>query len=37
MEKEGGFFMRQIGVWEHCEGLAEQVTRMAEGAALVRA
>lgn len=29
--------MRQIGVWEHCEGLAEQVSRMAEGTALVRA
>lgn len=29
--------MRQIGVWEHGEGLAEQVARMAEGTALVRA
>lgn len=32
-----GIFMLQIGVWEHCEGLAEQVARMAEGIGLVRA
>lgn len=29
--------MWQIGVWEHGEGLAEQVSRLAEGCALVRA
>ena len=29
--------MRQIGVWERGEGLAEQVSRLAEGMALVRA
>lgn len=29
--------MRQIGVWEQGEGLAEQVARLAEGRGLVRA